>query len=244
MDILVPKFIQYQLYLLQQENYDLGGYWRLLLKQGPFPRKKYPQTKEVVVNTKAKGLMLMAAALHFFIVILGGLIASRSAPELRQPFLGLLIAIALVCLPFYFLWFSLTLLAAEFSYKFIKHYLYFFVAGYFKFFARVQLAKWKPRIVVVTGSSGKTTLLHLIESQLGQRAEYSHHANSSFGIPFNILGLQRNSFKKTEWIYLFLAAPFKAYKKIHKKQLYIAEADCDRPGEGKFLADLLKPEVV
>jgi UDP-N-acetylmuramoyl-tripeptide--D-alanyl-D-alanine ligase len=41
-----------------------------------------------------------------------------------------------------------------------------------------------------------------------------------------------------------LAAPFKAFKKIHEKKLYIVEADCDRPGEGKFLAGLLRPEAV
>lgn len=125
----------------------------------------------------------------------------------------------------------------------IKEILYFPIAYYFRFWAAIQLNLWKPFIVVVTGSSGKTTLLHLIESQIGTKAKYSHHANSSYGIPFDILGLKRNSLTPDEWISLFLLAPFKAFKPTPKEKIYIVEADCDRPKEGKFLASLLKPEI-
>lgn len=107
----------------------------------------------------------------------------------------------------------------------------------------IQLFLWKPKIIVITGSSGKTTLLHLIESQLGDRAKYSHKANSSYGIPFDILGLERKNLTLDEWIYLFLLAPFKAFKPVPTQKIYVVEADCDRPGEGKFLASLLKPEI-
>lgn len=125
----------------------------------------------------------------------------------------------------------------------IKRAFYFPIANYFKFWAQIQLDLWKPRIIAITGSSGKTTLLHLIESQLGEKAKYSHHANSSFGIPFDILGLKRNKLTPDEWIFIFLLAPFKAFKASPKEKLYVVEADCDRPGEGKFLASLLKPEI-
>lgn len=126
----------------------------------------------------------------------------------------------------------------------IKKILYFPIAHYFKFFAQIQLALWKPRIVLITGSSGKTTLLHLIESQIKQEARYSHKANSAYGIPFDILGLKRSKLILLEWLYLFLAAPFKSLSKSrNKEKVYVVEADCDRPGEGNFLANLLKPEV-
>ncbi|MDP2637535.1 MAG: Mur ligase family protein [Candidatus Levybacteria bacterium] len=125
----------------------------------------------------------------------------------------------------------------------IKDLLYFPIAYYFKFWAQIQLFLWKPRIVAVTGSSGKTTLLHLIQAQLGNKAKYSHHANSSYGIPFDILGLSRKNLTLDEWPYLFLLAPLKAFKKVPQEKIYIVEADCDRPGEGKFLASLLRPEI-
>lgn len=125
----------------------------------------------------------------------------------------------------------------------LKRLLYFPVAGYFRFFAAIRLKKWDPKIAVITGSSGKTTLLHLLEAQLGEKARYSHHANTTFGIPFHILGLSRKSLTLTEWPKLFLLAPFKAFAKPFSEKLYVVEADCDRPGEGAFLARLLKPHV-
>ncbi len=74
-------------------------------------------------------------------------------------------------------------------------------------------------------------------------AKYSHHANSSIGIPFDILGLQRISLTLDEWPGLFLSAPFKAFSKIPNEKIYAVEADCDRPNEGNFLSSFLKPEV-
>ncbi len=124
-----------------------------------------------------------------------------------------------------------------------KKFLYFPVAYYFRFFAKIRLLRWKPRVIVITGSSGKTTLLHFIESQLGTNAKYSHRANSAYGIPFDILGLKRKNLIPYEWIYIFTTAPFMAFKKPPNKKFYTVEADCDRPGEGKFLAKLLKPEI-
>lgn len=125
-----------------------------------------------------------------------------------------------------------------------KKVLFFPVASYFKFFARIRLQRWHPRVIAVTGSSGKTTLLHLIESQIGEKAKYSHHANSSFGIPFDILDLHRETLQFSEWFSLFFKAPFASLKTNPKEKIYVVEVDTDRPGEGEFLAELLRPEVV
>lgn len=127
--------------------------------------------------------------------------------------------------------------------KKIKQILYFKVASYFRFFAQIQLMLWKPRIIVITGSSGKTTLLNLLESQILKKGEYSHQANSSFGIPFDILGLKRKTLTPNEWPLLILLSPIKSFQRIHTKNLYVVEADCDRAGEGNFLASFLKPEL-
>lgn len=84
----------------------------------------------------------------------------------------------------------------------------------------------------------------MLEAQLGDKAKYSHHANSSFGIPFDILDLHRETLKKSEWKSLILDAPKQVSKPLPKENIYVVEADCDRPGEGEFLAKLLRPEVV
>jgi UDP-N-acetylmuramoyl-tripeptide--D-alanyl-D-alanine ligase len=125
----------------------------------------------------------------------------------------------------------------------IKKYLYFPVASYFRFFASIRLKRWHPRIVVITGSSGKTTLLHLVESQLGGKAKYSHEANSSFGIPFDILDIHRRDLTFVEWPAIFILPWINVWKSVPKEEIYIIEADCDRPYEGRFLSEFLKPEV-
>lgn len=126
----------------------------------------------------------------------------------------------------------------------LKQLFYFPVASYFRFFAKIRLQRWNPRVIVVTGSNGKTTLFHLLESQIRDKAKFSHHANSSFGLPFSILGLTRKTLLKSEWISLFLLAPFRVFAPLPKEKVFVAEADCDRPGEGKFLAEFLRPEMV
>lgn len=128
--------------------------------------------------------------------------------------------------------------------EYIKRILYFPIASYFRFFASIRLRRWNPRVIVVTGSNGKTTLLHMLEAQIGERARYSHHANSSYGIPFDILDLHRKTLKSNEWISFFLLAPFRVFTKLPKEKIYVVEADAYQPGVGEFIGSLLRPEVV
>jgi UDP-N-acetylmuramoyl-tripeptide--D-alanyl-D-alanine ligase len=125
----------------------------------------------------------------------------------------------------------------------LKKRLYFVVASYFAFWARFVLHRWQPRIIVITGSSGKTTTLHMVEAQLGDKAVYSHHANGAIGIPFHILGLPTNVTSKPGWLVQILRAPLGAFRRPPTQKLYVVEADCDRPHEGAFTARLLRPEV-
>ncbi len=125
----------------------------------------------------------------------------------------------------------------------LKKRLYFVVAAYFAFWAKLVLQRWKPRIIVITGSSGKTSVLHLVEAQLGEKAVYSHHANSAIGIPFHILGMEPNVTSKVEWLGRLVMAPLHAFRHAPAQELYVVEADCDRPSEGAFTSKLLKPEV-
>ena len=125
----------------------------------------------------------------------------------------------------------------------LKKRFYFAGAKYFRFFANRVLQRWKPRIIAITGSAGKTTMLNLVENEIGDKAHYSHDANSAFGIPFDLLGLGGVRGSKVKWIYLFVAAPFKPLFKRFSKKYYVVEIDGERPHEAEFLATWLKPEV-
>ena len=125
----------------------------------------------------------------------------------------------------------------------LKKKLYLSVANYFKFWSNISLKRWNPRIVIVTGSAGKTTMLNLIESQLGAKAHYSHNANSAYGIAFDILGMRGITGSKLHWISLFLQAPFRAFNYARKEKFYIVEADGERPREAEWVAKWLRPEI-
>jgi UDP-N-acetylmuramoyl-tripeptide--D-alanyl-D-alanine ligase len=126
----------------------------------------------------------------------------------------------------------------------IKDLFFFVVAWYFRFFAQIRLWRWSPQIIVVTGSSGKTTVMQLLKAQIGNKALFAEHANSAFGVPFDILGLHRVSYSWTEWFSFMIRSPFAIFSPLPRHRQYIVEADADRPGEGRFLASLLQPDYV
>ncbi len=125
----------------------------------------------------------------------------------------------------------------------LKRKLYLVVSGYFRFWADISLRKWRPRIIAITGSVGKTTMLHLIEQQLAEEAHYSHFANSVYGISFDIVGLRGITKTKLRWIWLFLIVPFRALMYQHREKFYVVEVDADRPKEMEYVAKWLKPEI-
>lgn len=126
--------------------------------------------------------------------------------------------------------------------KFKKRF-YFVAANYFKHFADRSLKRWNPRIIAITGSAGKTTMLNLTENELGDKAHFSHNANSAFGIAFDILGMKGVKGSKFHWIRLFFESPFRSWFYTRKEPFYVVEIDGERPNETRFLAEWLKPEV-
>ena len=125
----------------------------------------------------------------------------------------------------------------------LKRSLYLAVARYFRWWANFSLRRWQPRIIAVTGSVGKTTMLHLIEQQLGRAAHYSHHANSAYGIAFDIVGLRGITGSSWRWLWLLIAVPYRALSYTRHGEYYVVEIDGERPHEVEFVASWLRPEV-
>lgn len=125
----------------------------------------------------------------------------------------------------------------------VKKRLYLVVARYFRFWAHISFRRWHPRVIAVTGSVGKTTMLHLLECQLGSTAHYSHDANSAYGIAFDIVGSKGVTGSKLRWLWLFITIPVRSLFFRHTEPFYVVEIDGERPHETEFLASWLKPEV-
>lgn len=138
---------------------------------------------------------------------------------------------------------SISVIMVRMSANKLKKRFYFTLARYFRHFANLALKRWNPRVIAVTGSAGKTTMLKLLEYEIGKKAHYSHDANSAFGVPFDLLGLKGIRGSKIRWIWLVIAAPFRGLFYRHKEPFYVVEIDGERPHEAEFLAEWLRPEV-
>ena len=125
----------------------------------------------------------------------------------------------------------------------IKKKLYFVAAWYFRIFANLALRRWHPRIIAITGSAGKTTMLHLCEAEFGERGHYSHFANSAFGVAFDLVGIRGITGSKWRWLYLIFAVPIRSLYYRRQGEFYFVEIDGERPHEAEFLAKWLQPEV-
>lgn len=125
----------------------------------------------------------------------------------------------------------------------MKQKLYFFVARYFQFWAKIVLKKWNPIIIAIVGSAGKTSTLYLLEKVLqDKKVKISHKTNAASAIPLNILGLKQTTFSPLEWLKLMIIAPFKINKK-YDEQFYLCEMDSDRSNEMYIHTRLIKPDI-
>jgi UDP-N-acetylmuramoyl-tripeptide--D-alanyl-D-alanine ligase len=127
--------------------------------------------------------------------------------------------------------------------KILKNICAEFLAG----LSRSIIAKYKPTIVMVTGSVGKTstkdaTAAALSEKFFLRKSEKSF--NSEFGVPLTIIGAKNPWLNPFAWIsvcvkavgLIFLTAPY--------PKLLVLEVGADSPGDLKRILKIAKPDLV
>ncbi|OGB70389.1 hypothetical protein A2Y26_00230 [candidate division CPR2 bacterium GWD2_39_7] len=139
--------IKYQLYLLQLENYELGRYWKLILKKGYF-RSKQPLRKELVWTNKTKIIFLISVIL----IGAGKIIAFQFG------FFAVILwlVFALLSLPLFFTIALVSIIPVDLT---IKKYL----IGKAK---KIIKSKEKLIIIGIAGSYGKTTMKNVLTTIL------------------------------------------------------------------------------
>src|SRR3989344_2082713 len=112
--------------------------------------------------------------------------------------------------------------------------------------ARAVLKKYKPKIVAVTGSVGKTSAKDAIYSVL---AEGSHvrksekSFNSEIGLPLTILGAPNAWSNPLKWIENLFDGLFLIIFPAKYPEWLVLEVGADRPGDIKSLATWLPVDV-
>jgi UDP-N-acetylmuramoyl-tripeptide--D-alanyl-D-alanine ligase len=120
-------------------------------------------------------------------------------------------------------------------------------AGLLALLARGVIRRYRPRVVMITGSVGKTSTKDAIAAALAPRfylraSEKSF--NSEIGVPLTILGA-RNPWKRpAAWIAAYKRAAALLLLPNHYPNLLVLEVGADRPGDLARILRVAVPEAV
>ena len=119
-----------------------------------------------------------------------------------------------------------------------------FLDPYFIFWGKRLIKRWQPRTIVVTGASGKTTLLNILKVQLGEdEVAYSTRANTNIGVVCNLVGEAGITASRWRWLLLLAAVPWRSLTCRRSESIYVVEFDIARPLAKNNIIAALKPEV-
>jgi UDP-N-acetylmuramoyl-tripeptide--D-alanyl-D-alanine ligase len=116
-----------------------------------------------------------------------------------------------------------------------------------RFFAKKILKKYKPRIIGITGSVGKSTAKEMIFTMLNgagldvRKSEKNY--NNEIGIPLTIIGASGEKKNTLQWGgVLFGAISLILFSRKYPKIL-VLELAVDRPGDMKYFCDFIPIEI-
>lgn len=121
------------------------------------------------------------------------------------------------------------------------------VAGLLAILARAIVHKYKPKVVMITGSVGKTSTKDAVASMLG--ASYNVRAseksyNSEFGVPLTIIGAGNPWYDVFAWLLVIEEALVLIFTKAHYPELLVLEVGADRPNDLKQILKIATPDAV
>lgn len=113
--------------------------------------------------------------------------------------------------------------------------------------ARLVLKKYKPKIVAITGSVGKTTTKDAIFAVLNsaffvRKSEKSF--NSELGLPLTVLGCENAWNNPFLWFKNIFKGLGVIFLKNHYPKWLVLEVGADAPGDIERSAKILKPDIV
>ncbi|MHB8651961.1 MAG: UDP-N-acetylmuramoyl-tripeptide--D-alanyl-D-alanine ligase [Minisyncoccota bacterium] len=114
------------------------------------------------------------------------------------------------------------------------------------FEARLVLKKYKPRIVAITGSVGKTSAKDAIATVLATRfsvRKSEKSFNSEIGVPLTILGCPTAWGSAWGWMHNLLRGAELILFKNNYPAVLVLEVGAGKPGDIKWLTSWMKPDV-
>ncbi|MBI2108638.1 MAG: hypothetical protein HYT93_00450 [Parcubacteria group bacterium] len=113
--------------------------------------------------------------------------------------------------------------------------------------ARAVLHKYKPEIVAITGSVGKTGAKDATWTVLSREMyvwKGDKSFNSEIGIPLTVLGCESAWGNVIRWLKIIFEGLSLIFLKNHYPKMLVVEVGTDRPGDIQKITSWLKPDVV
>lgn len=113
--------------------------------------------------------------------------------------------------------------------------------------ARLVIARYKPIIIGITGSVGKTTSKEAISAIIGGRLRVGktiQNNNNEVGVPLTVLGVDGGERSLVKWFFIVMRAMrlFFLRDKRYPEAL-VVEMAADRPGDLEYLTKLAPPQI-
>jgi UDP-N-acetylmuramoyl-tripeptide--D-alanyl-D-alanine ligase len=115
------------------------------------------------------------------------------------------------------------------------------------FFARKILAKYKPKIIGITGSVGKTSAkeaIFFVVSQTFRARKSEKNYNNEFGLPLTIIGADAPERSLWRWWLVIVKAKLLWLLPHRYPEVLVLEMGIDRPGDMDYLLSIAHPDIV
>lgn len=118
-----------------------------------------------------------------------------------------------------------------------------------KILARLVLIKYKPVIIAVTGSVGKTStkeaIYAILKNHFGENQvrRNERNYNNEIGVPLTIFGLETGGKSIATWFLRFIKIFLMLVFREKYPKILIVEMGADRPGDIKYLTKFVKAKV-
>lgn len=125
----------------------------------------------------------------------------------------------------------------------LKSVVIFLLAGV----ARAVVHRYRPHVVMVTGSVGKTSTKDAVAAVLAARffvRASDKSFNSEFGVPFTILGVQNPWSNPFAWLSVIKSSLALLILPNHYPNMLVLEVGADRPGDLARILRMVTPEAV
>ena len=129
----------------------------------------------------------------------------------------------------------------------MKHLLKIITASILSLLARAVVHRYRPHVVMVTGSVGKTSTKDAVAAVLATRfyvRKSEKSFNSEFGVPFTILGVDNPWGNPFAWFSVAARAVTLLILPNHYPKMLVLEVGADKPGDLARILRMVTPDAV